>query len=386
MPTPKRRTAIATLLRRLSVVVMSLTMAGLPSLTAPAAAAAEDFTVYTNERGTDQPALEQFGAVKSTVVYDFFHFTCDYSRCYSNGGALPSQATYEAKIKEYLVQFGADASAPLVLDFEDIVLTALSGQAATNAFNLWKNLITWTHNAAPSAPVGMYGYDWSTTNNSLTKQLHQNGLFDFFAPRGYRSGSETDAQWASRMDAAIANDRALAPGQPIYPYISPHYDGSPNGTYHSATTWAHTLNYLKTRTEGAVVWEPSANSAAACNWVQQHSYEMGVITGTGSSGPLHATATAPSGNCTVTRGTTNTVQVVLTNTSALTTAATQMQSFTGAPGFTGSWKYWNVPALAPGDSFTTELPLAIAASQSNSTALLRIRTGISTTRWSVVVP
>ncbi|MBC9716039.1 hypothetical protein H9Y04_26200 [Streptomyces sp. TRM66268-LWL] len=53
--------------------------------------------------------------------------------------------------------------------------------------------------------------------------------------------------------------------------------------------------------------------------------------------------------------------------------------------FEGSWQYWNVPALAPGASWSTSLPLTIASTQTAGTALLHIRTGISDTRWAVVV-
>ncbi|MEU8485965.1 hypothetical protein [Streptomyces sp. NPDC048641] len=375
---------VTPLLRRTALVATAMALALTPFLVTPASAAG--FTVYTNERGTTPPGLQQFGAVKSTVVYDFFKFTCDSAGCYSNGGALPSQATYQAKVQEYMGtgQFGGAAGSPVVLDFEDIVVTALSGQAATNAFNLWKNqLIPWTKSAAPGHPVGMYGYDWSTTNNSLTQQLHQNGLFDFFAPRMYWDGGETESSWSTQLDQAIANDHALAPGQPIYPYIAPSAIG---GGYLPGDTWSFIFSQLKAKTEGAVVWEPSASDAGACNWVSQNSYEMGVITGTGSSGPLTATAAAPSGNCTVTRGATTSVPVVIKNTSSTTTAATTMQSFTGAPqGISGTWQYWDVPALAPGATWNTALNLTVPSTETWSTALFHLRTGLSDTRWAVIV-
>jgi hypothetical protein len=351
---------------RRKVASLVAALAVLPAFTPTAQAAG--FAVYTNERNSPTPGLQQYGAVKSTVVYDAFAFTCDANGCYSNGGALPSQATYQAKITDYMSQFGGGASAPVVLDFENIVLTALSGQAATNAFNLWKQLITWTHQAAPSAPVGMYGYDWSTQNNSLTAQLHQNGLLDFFAPRAYWDSGETQSSWSSQLDQAIANDHSLASGQPIYPYISPQQI---NGGYVSGSTWSYVINQLKSKTEGGVIWEPSASDSSACNWVSQNSYELGVITGTSSSGPLTATATAPSGTCVVPRGASTTIPVTIKNTSSSTTAASTMQSFTGAPqGITGTWQYWDIPSLAPGATWTTALLLTVPSSETWSTALL----------------
>ncbi|MFG2640754.1 hypothetical protein ACGFYP_07225 [Streptomyces sp. NPDC048370] len=382
---PRRTPSVLRRIRRTVLSVSAAVAFVLPAAASPAAADAQAaaFRVFVNERGADRPGLEQFGAVRSTVVYDVFAFRCSASGCTSNGGPLPSQATYEAKVKEYMGsgQFGAAAGTPVVLDFEDIVVTALSGQAATHAFDLWKQLIAWTKNAAPGHPVGMYGYDWSTTNNNLTQQLHQNGLFDFFAPRMYWDVGETQSSWQTQLDQAVANDRALAPGQPIYPYIHPK---TINGDYLPGNTWAFIFGQLKAKTDGLVVWEPSATTANACNWVSQNSYEMGVITATSSSGPLAASATLPSGNCTVSRGTTTNIPVTVTNTSGSTTAATQMQTFSSG-GISGTWQWYNVPALAPGASFTTTLYLDVSSSQSFSTALLRIRTGISDTRWAVVV-
>ncbi len=376
-PVLRRTTPV---LRRTMPVAMTVALTFTPVLASPASAVG--FTV-TNERNATTPGLEQFGAVKATVVYDFFHLTCDNNGCYADGGALPAQAVYEAKIKDYVSQFGGSSTAPVVLDFENIVVTALSGQAATHALNLWKQLITWIHHAAPSAPVGMYGYDWSTQNNHLTQQLHADGLLDFFAPRMYWDSGETQPSWASQLDAAIANERSLAPDQPIYPYISPHIIG---GGYVSGTTWSYILTQAKTKTEGVVVWEPSATDSTACAWVSQNSYEMGVITGTGSSGPLTATAAAPSGNCTIPRGATTSIPVTVKNTSGSATAATTMQSFTGAPqGITGTWQYWNVPALAPGATWNTTLHLTVPPTGSWSTALFHLRTGLSDTRWAAVV-
>ncbi|MFC5804127.1 hypothetical protein [Streptomyces formicae] len=352
---------------------------------APSAAAA-GFTVFTNERGAHPPGHPQYGATKATVVYDVFAYKCDAAGCTSNGGPLPSQATYEAKVKEYMGanQFGGEATAPVVLDFEDIELTQVpTGQAATNAYNLWRQLLTWTRNAASQAPICHYGYDWQTRNQDLIKQLHTDGLLNCFAPRAYFDDGQTLSAWTERLDASIKRDRAIAPSHPIYPYVNPV--SFPSETYQPGNTWAHMFQNVKAKADGVVLWETSAKNANACAWVSQNSYEMGVITGTSGSGPLRASATLPSGNCTVPRGTTTTVPVTLTNTSTATTPATQMQSFNSTPGFSGSWKYWNVPSLAPGATWSTELPMAVAATQTTSTALLRIRTGISDTRWAVIV-
>ncbi|MGW1893255.1 hypothetical protein ACWCP6_23870 [Streptomyces sp. NPDC002004] len=91
----------------------------------------------------------------------------------------------------------------------------------------------------------------------------------------------------------------------------------------------------------------------------------------------------------MTRGATAAVPVTITNTSGSTTAATRMQTIGGqAPGDHGydtTWQYWDVPALAPGAAFRTALYLQIDADQDDSTVPLRLGTGISDTRWALVV-
>ncbi|MEU8570856.1 hypothetical protein AB0C51_21370 [Streptomyces pathocidini] len=383
--------------RPLAAAAAALGLAVLPIASSPTSAAAAEaaagFTVFTNERGANPPGMPQYGAIKSTVVYDVFAFKCNTSGCTANGGAIPTQAVYEAKVKEYMGanQFGGAATAPVVLDFEDIELTQVpTGQAATNAYNLWRQLIEWAHNAAPQAPICNYGYEgWSNQNHDLVKLLHQDtdgndkNNLDCFAPRMYWDSGETQTSWSNELNLAVSRDRAMA-DQPIYPYINPKQLGT-GGDYLPGNTWSYMIAQLKAKTDGFVNWEPSATTASACAWVSQNSYEMGVITGTSNSGPFTVSATLPSGNCTVQRGTTTTVPVTLTNNTSSTTAATQMQSFADTPGFSGSWKYWNLPALAPGASFSTELPMTIAATQSTSTALLHIKTGLSDNRWAVIV-
>ncbi|WP_327433980.1 hypothetical protein [Streptomyces sp. NBC_01236] len=236
-------------------------------------------------------------------------------------------------------------------------------------------------NLQPSGWTGRQ--DYNSTNNTLTKALHADGLLDFFAPRAYWDSGETESSWKTQFDASVANDRSLVPDQPIYPYVSPNIIG---GGYVSGTTWSYILTQAKASADGVVVWEPGAADSTACNWVSQNSYEMGVITGTSSSGPLTATASAPSGNCTVPRGATTSVPVTIKNTSSSTTAATTMQSFTGAPqGISGTWQYWNVPAPAPGATWNTTLYLTIPSTETLSTALFHLRTGLSDTRWATVV-
>ncbi|WP_299537130.1 hypothetical protein [uncultured Streptomyces sp.] len=373
-------------MRRATAVLAGPALGAIPLLGTTPAAAADPFPVFVNERGADRPTLEQFGSTRSTVVYDVFAFTCTATSCTANGGALPTQAVFEAKVKEYMGanQFGGAATAPVVLDFEDIELTQVAtGAAATHAYNLWRTLLTWTHNAAPSAPVCHYGYDWLTQNQALIKQLHDDDLLNCFAPRAYFYTAWTQAEWDQRLDEAVTHDRTIAPDHPIYPYVNP--TTIENGAYVSGNTWAHMFEQVKAKADGVIVWEPTAADSTACNWVAQHSYEMGVITGTGSSGPLKATATPPSGNCTVRRGTTVSVPVAFANTSTTATAATALTPVSGATGITGTWASGTVPALAPGATYATTLSLTVAPTRTAGTALLHLKTGLSDTRMSVIV-
>ncbi|MEJ8661838.1 hypothetical protein [Streptomyces sp. MS1.AVA.4] len=383
--------------KSLAATMAAFALAALPTTAPPAAAqspeapsAAAGFAVFTNERGAHPPGMPQYGATKATVVYDVFAYRCDAAGCTSNGGALPSQATYEAKVKEYMGtgQFGGAATAPVVLDFEDIELTQVpTGQAATNAYNLWRQLLTWTRNAAPQAPICHYGYDWQTRNQELIKQLHDDNLLNCFAPRAYFDDGQSLTAWTGRFDASVARDRAMAPSHPIYPYVNPV--SFPSETYQPGNSWAHMFQNVKAKADGVVLWETSAKNANACAWVSQNSYEMGVVTGTGSSGPLRASATPPSGNCTVTRGSQVAIPVTITNTSTSTTPATQMQSIGGqAPGvgtYGTGWQYWNIPSLAPGATAQTTLYLDVAATQVTSTVLLHLKTGVSDTRLALIV-
>ncbi|MGS2619706.1 hypothetical protein ACVCAH_35290 [Micromonospora sp. LZ34] len=75
-----------------------------------------------------------------------------------------------------MAEFSGAPGAPVVLDFEDILLTEHSGRSARNALELWTRLITWTKEITPGSPIGMYGFDRKTANIDLTRELFQDGL------------------------------------------------------------------------------------------------------------------------------------------------------------------------------------------------------------------
>ncbi|GAA1038337.1 NEW3 domain-containing protein [Streptomyces murinus] len=383
---------VLSVLRRTVTTAAALAAAVVPALALAPAAHADQaralrsgFTVYTNERNVPTPGLENFGAVRSTVAYDYFHLTCDAAGCYSDGGALPTEDAYKAKILDYVQQFHGGPTDPVVLDFEPIALTEVSGPAATNAFALWKQLIHWTHEAMPKAPVGAYGYDWKTTNIDLVKKLHAPGLLDFFAPRAYFDKTPGMTGWNSNLDGALANDHAIAPGQPVVPYISPSFSGNTGTGYLDGTQIDTIFATLKARTQGVVVWEPDAKGPAACGWFNAFSANMGTLTNTASHGPLTAKATTPGGDCTVPAGATTTVPVTFTNTSSAATAATTVQAPGGLPaGWSVTWSDTSVPALAPGAAWTTSFTVTAPAAGPDNTALLHQTTGLGDTRFAMV--
>ena len=101
---------------------------------------------------------------------------------------------------------------------------------------------------------------------------------------------------------------------------------------------------------------------------------MGQWYGTGGSGPLTVTARVP-GTCVLARGATTAVPLTITDNGTSTSAATVMRSFAGPAGISGTYTYWDVPALAPGTSWTTTLTVTVDAAQADTSAWLRVDYG-----------
>ena len=65
--------------------------------------------------------------------------------------------------------------------------------------------------------------------------------------------------WAKRAYAEAAEDRALAPGKPVFFYLWPQYhDGTPKQfQYVDAAFWKFQLRTARRDVEGIVLWSPS---------------------------------------------------------------------------------------------------------------------------------
>ncbi|WP_369264527.1 hypothetical protein [Streptomyces sp. R35] len=327
---------------------------------------------FTNERGERVPGLHQFGAVRSTVVYDIFKFTCDDDGGHARGGALPGRAAYQAQVHAYIEQFGGEPGAPVVLDFEDILLTELSGRAARHALDLWKRLIIWTKETVPGSPVGMYGFDWKPGNRELTRELYEDGLLDLFAPEAYWWPDQTRTTWTDRFAAAVGHARALAPGKPVHPYFHPHYIG---GGELPPDVWSYSVDRFRELADGVVIWEPSTTNAGspAAGWVSRYAQEWCHVSD--AAGPLTVTL----GSVAAVRGSTVTARLTVTNVSATATDATPIDSADA------SFDSPVVPALPPGAAWTCAAGITVPPHHPYSTIPLRLALGAQEVCLGIVV-
>lgn len=344
--------------------------------------AATSFTVFNETQG-DKPhwALEQFGLTDNAPIYDQWALSCSTTGC-SN---VPSQSTFEAAVRSAVSKFGAASSTPIALDLENIVpVNATSSAQAQQDLDLYEKLATWAHDAEPAAPIGMYSYDWNTAYDSYTAQLYTGGYFQFFAPTMYNRWA-TVADWKNELNAAVANDKSMDSGLPIYPFIWPLWDNGSSGEL-SAADWSTEFGDLESSTQGAIVWANSATAldATSCGWLSDLAYEMSVIENDQSAGPLTVTAAVPN-TCEISRGATTAVPLTITNNGTSTSAATTLSAQSGPQGTTEAYSSKGVPALAAGGSFSTTLNVAVPASETDQTALLRIDYGTGFRRLTVVV-
>jgi hypothetical protein len=355
------------------------------STVGPAAqsAHATTFTVYNQTQGDwHNWSLEQFGLADNAAVYDQWGLSCSTTGC----GNVPSQATFEAAVKSAVGTFKAAASAPLVLDLENILpVSATSAGQAQQDLALYEKLATWAHDAEPAAPLGIYSYDYSTAYSSSTEQLYTGGYLQFFAPSMYNRWA-TVADWENELNAAVANDHAMDSALPIYPYLWPQWDNGGSGQL-SGPDWNTEFGRVQALTQGAIVWADSATTlgAGSCGWLGDLAREMSLLTGTQSSGPLTVTTKVP-GTCETDRGSATSVQVTLTNAGGSATAATTLRAASGPQGITESYGATVVPSLAAGASWSTTLSLTVPSSETDQTALLKIDYGTGSGRLTVIVP
>lgn len=347
------------------------------------AQAASSFTVYNETQGDwHNWNLEQLGLVDNAVVYDIWNMSCTATACVN----VPTQAAFDAKLQSAIAGFHANATAPLVLDFEHIVpVSASSTGQAQQDVNLYKKLIAWAHQYEPNAPIGMYSYDYSNAYSAYTKQLYSTGNLQFFAPSMYNRWASVSA-WETELTAAVANDRAISSSLPIYPFVWGWWDNGTTGQL-TGPDWDAEINYLESRTQGAIVWAGSTSviGSASCGWVGDLSHEMGILTGTPNVGPLTLTLQTP-GKCGVTRGATTAIPMTYTNKGTTTTAATSLQPLSLPQGITGTYSATSIPALAPGKAWNTTLSLTVPSTELYQTVLMRITYGTGSSRLTVIIP
>lgn len=344
---------------------------------------AASFTFYNDTSYPNADLGTNFGMTDSAVIYDDWNMSCSTTGC-SN---VPAQGNFEWEVRQQVSAYKASANAPITLDFENILpVSATSAAQAAQEVTLLHELITWAHDAEPSAPIGEYSYDYSTSYNSYTAQLYTSGYLDYFAPSLYTRWS-TMAQWQTELNAAVANDHSIDSSLPIYPYIWPQYDNQSTKPFTTYTDWDRQLKAVEAQTQGAIVWSgTTALGSSACGWLGAMSYETGVLQGSTSHGPLTVTATPPN-TCELTRSAETAIPVTFTNNTSATSAAATLQTHAGQQGITESnWQYWDIPSLAPGASFSTTLYVTVPSTETDTTALLHITYDTGDQRLAVIIP
>jgi hypothetical protein len=353
------------------------------SFTRHAHARTRSFTMYnaTDEYGSSAD-LEQYGVTDSAVVYEDWPISCSTTSC----SDVPTQSEVESKVQAYVGLDKSGSTGPVTLDFESILPVSASSDAqAAQEVSLWKELITWAHDAEPHAPIGIYSYDWSNAYESYTAQLYKPGYLDYFAPSMYNRW-DTVTDWKAELRDAISNDHAINSRLPIYPYLWALWDTSSDKNYLSGSQWATEFADLEASVPGAILWGAGPlDDTSACGWLGAFSNEMGSLTGTGSTGPLSLTASPPD-SCVFTSGTTTSVPFTVTNHRHATTAATTMADNTGPQGITlGDFEYWDVPALAHGRSWSSAANVTIPSGTTIITALLKFDYGTGFQRMAIII-
>jgi hypothetical protein len=372
------------LIRGVIVAMAAVTGVAVATVASPPVhAKAQSFTVYSAVDESQSSAdLEQFGVTDATTVYDVWGLSCSTTSC-SN---VPTQSDFESEVQTYVGLDESGSTGPITLDFEGILPVSASSDAeAAEEVSLWQELITWAHDAEPDAPIGIYSYDWSDAYSSYTAELYQPGYLDYFAPSMYNRWS-TVADWETELSDAIANDDAINSSLPIYPYLWALWDTSSDTSYLDGSDWGTEFSDLEASVPGAILWNAgSLDSTAACSWLDEFSYEMGVLTGTESTGPLTLTASQPD-SCVFTSGTTTSVPFTITNDGSSTNAATTMSDFSGPDGITlGDFEYWDVPALASGDSWSSAANVNVPSGTTITTALLEFDYGTGFQRMVILI-
>lgn len=338
-----------------------------------------DNTAYNNAH------LAQYGIPPARVIYDRWDVRCANTPDFTCN--LPPRAEYQARVHFYTAQL--PTTSPVVLDFEGIDYTAgTPADEARNEFHAWETLLQWARAVIPDGqPLGMYSYDYSQNSTEIgyTARLHDEGL-TFFAPSLYYHAVDREsgnpAAWTAKLDNAVTNDRAAAPDQPIYPYIWPQWYLKPY-THMDAATWVSELRQLREKTEGAIIWSGTTDiTAASCGWVEATRDFMASAPGENASGLLRVDFPA---DCSLVRGRTTRVPIEVTNTAAAPSSPTTLQISASTAGITASPAARQIPALAPGQSWSTVVSTTVAPSTILGDAIMSDHLGAEVRQRTVIV-
>ena len=212
---------------------------------------ATTFKVYDTTFYSGSPNLEASGLVRADVIYE--------SLIWPNGASdttLPSRSSFDTLMLNYT------NSGPLVLDVEDL------GVASTANEQILATLADWAHADQPGRIVGYYGYGTldgvSSQNlpNAKALALHLDAMFPSLYTRSTDQGanqSADESSWDSTAVSYIAAARSIAPGKPVYAYVSPQYQtGTTPEAFLSSSFWSYELQTLQSLADGFDIWSSSS--------------------------------------------------------------------------------------------------------------------------------
>lgn len=183
-------------------------------------AASPPFSVFDNMYYAHKPDLSAAGWVPSSVIY-----TAGELKTAIAEHRLPDEAAFKAMVRAK----SAGRPGPIVIDIEYVFLSRRAKTTDAEVhdhFKLFITLARWAKEAVPGHLVGYYGHglfpeepgkDYAAETQQLCDAV------DAFFPSMYTFGNRTEAEWADKLHALMAQAQRIAPGKPVYPYVWPQY-------------------------------------------------------------------------------------------------------------------------------------------------------------------
>lgn len=234
------------------------------------------FPVYDNTfyRNVD---LEQAGAVKSNIVYEYLvaELTGQDANKFRGtrpGGAelnLPDKNAFEA-----LVQSVTTGPGPVVLDFETLYLEGPQADAERH-FEKLRTMLEWAHEAVPGRTVGYYGVLGNTSPRYYKLERRLAEREDALFPSLY-TFSDNRPAWLAKFRRIMTQAAKVAPGKPVYAYLWPQYhDGTKlAGHYLTPDHWRYELETAQQLCSGVVIWGPRVSDPDR-RWVDETAAFLG---------------------------------------------------------------------------------------------------------------